>query len=40
MDWNEEICLVDDDSADAFNNVMLFCLVIGISHKSSPEQLF
>ena len=39
MDCGKGVCLVSAASVDAFNNVILFCLVIGMYHNPLPERL-
>ena len=39
MDWGECICMVAEASVGDFNNVILFYLVIEMSHMPSPEPL-
>ena len=39
MEWGEGVFFVAADYVGAFNYVLLFCMVIGISHKTLPERL-
>ena len=39
MDWVKGFYLVANDYVGLFNNVLSFYLVIGMTHKPSPEQL-
>ena len=39
MDWGECVCMVAEASVGDFNNVILFYLVIEMSHMPSPEPL-
>ena len=39
IDWVKGVFFVASDSGGAFNDVLLFCLVVGIYHKPLPEQL-
>ena len=39
MYWGEGVCFFVAASVGSINDLILFCLVIGMSHKPLPERL-